>query len=119
MNNTVLLLAFITMLSGGQVLFKKAAVTTPDMKSVSGLMDLLGNVWFWLALLLYGAATLLWIFILQKVALSTAYPFAALGFILVPCAGYFLFGETLSPWHILGTILIISGVLLISYKAQA
>ena len=108
------LTAFSFMLSTGQMLFKKAAQLPAPLASVPGLTALLTNIWFWLALALYGIATLLWIMILQKAPLSQAYPFAALGFVIIPLASWLLFGETLSLQYAFGIVLIIAGILVIS-----
>jgi drug/metabolite transporter (DMT)-like permease len=108
------LTAFSLLLSIGQMLFKKAAQLPAPLASVPGMTALLLNAWFWLALTLYGVATLLWIMILQKMPLSQAYPFAALGFVIVPLASWLLMGETLSLLYCLGMALIVAGILVIA-----
>ena len=82
---------FYVLIASGQLLFKKVAETSDILSSFSGILGLLTNFWFWVALVIYGIATLLWIYILQKIALSQAYPFVALGFIFVPLGARFLF----------------------------
>jgi multidrug transporter EmrE-like cation transporter len=104
------LCSFALLLSCGQILFKYTAATSPALASVEGLIGLFFNLWFWAALVLYGIATLIWIFILQQVPLSLAYPFVALGFILVPLASHFLFKEPINLYYVLGTLLIIGGL---------
>jgi drug/metabolite transporter (DMT)-like permease len=100
------------MLAAGQILFKSAALSMPALDSLARATNVLQVPVLWLAVLLYGAATLLWIYLLQTVPLSRAYPFAALGFVLVPAAGVFLFGEKVSVGYLLGAALIVSGLLL-------
>ena len=65
------------------------------------------------ALFVYGTATLLWIVLLQRVPLSRAYPFAALGFVLVPLASAWLFGERISVPYVLGAAFVIVGIVTI------
>ena len=65
------------------------------------------------ALMLYAIATALWVWIFRTTPLSIAYPFVALGFILVPLAAHYFFGEPLTTWHVVGTVLIIAGLLVI------
>lgn len=108
------LVAFALMLAAGQILFKQAANGAPNLVTVGGFAGLLRLPSFWAALLLYGAATLLWLRILHVLPLSRAYPFAALGFVLVPAAGYLLFKERLSRGYFLGMVLILAGLLTIS-----
>ena len=112
------LTGFALLLSAGQILFKKVAHLPAPLASIPGMTALLANVWFWLALALYGVATLLWIMILQKVPLSLAYPFAALGFVIVPLASWLLMGETLSPLYCAGIALIIAGILVVAFSAS-
>ncbi len=111
------LCSFAILLSCGQMLFKLSASSLPSLASVNGIFALFLNLWFWLALVLYGAATLLWIFILQQVPLSLAYPFVALGFVIVPMGSWILFKEPLSLYYIMGVFLIIAGLGVITIMA--
>ncbi len=104
------LMLFSVLLSCGQMLFKVVASALPAFNSVSWFLTLAVNPWFYLAVLLYGAATLLWISILQHVPLSLAYPFVALGFVIVPLASWVLFKEPLNISYALGVVFIIIGL---------
>ena len=110
----VQLISFSLMLACGQTLFKLSASTVPSLVTINGLMGLAFNPWFWAALTLYGAATLLYLYILQQVPLSVAYPFVALGFIIIPAISWALFKEPLSLYYGLGVILILSGLAFIT-----
>jgi multidrug transporter EmrE-like cation transporter len=112
------LIAFAAMLSCGQLLFKVTASTLPPLTSVNSFIGLFTNVWFWGAIVLYGAATLLWIFILQQTPLSLAYPFVSLGFVILPIAASLLFKEPLNLYYALGVLLIISGLTIITMLAS-
>lgn len=109
-----MLILFAVMLAAGQLLFKMASTTSDNLRELQGLLSLAGNPWFWIALILYGVATLLWLVILQRVPLSTAYPFVALGFVIVPLGAWALYGEPLALRHLFGTALIIGGLIVIS-----
>ena len=104
------LLGFVLLLSGGQLLFKKAAISVPVVDRFSALIPLAKNVWLWSALLLYGVAVVLWIVILQKIPLSTAYPFTALCFIVVPFAATLFFQEPYSLKTLAAAVLILGGI---------
>jgi len=110
------LVGFSLMLAAGQVLFKVAALASmrPDGTGLS-LPALLQVPSFWIALLLYGTATLLWIYLLQSVPLSRAYPFAALGFLFVPLMAMMVFGEKLTATYGVGVALIMAGILVTKY----
>lgn len=108
------LCSFSILLAVGQVMFKLTAMSAPPLNNISGLMSLSTNLWFWGALVFYGVATLIWIFTLQIVPLSMAYPFVALGFVIVPVASYFIFNEALNWQYGVGVFLIIIALKLIT-----
>ena len=109
------LVGFSCLLAAGQALFKKSALAVTKQSTMpADMSELLLIPSFWLALLLYGTATLLWIHLLQTVPLSRAHPFAALGFVIVPCMAVLLFGEKLSPYYLFGALFIMVGVTITS-----
>jgi undecaprenyl phosphate-alpha-L-ara4N flippase subunit ArnE len=111
-NQIAALLGISAMIAGGQTLFKVAALRlNKDAEPISNLLTLSTVPSFWLALVLYGCGTLMWIHILQTVPLSRAYPFAALGFVIVPVLAVLLFSEKLSLTYALGAALIVAGIL--------
>lgn len=66
---------------------------------------------------LYGLGALAWLGVLARMDVSAAYPFAGLGFVLTMALGYLVFGESLSPLRVAGTVLIVSGVALVARSA--
>ncbi len=73
--------------------------------------------WTWqfiAALCIYGAATVLWVWVLRFIPLNVAYPVYALAFIIVPVASYFLLTEPIGLKHLLGGLLIVAGVFVIA-----
>ena len=77
----------------GQIFFKKTAiyllqsnVYVSANNIVNLIVSLLKVPYFFLALVIYACATFLWLFILQKVQLSVAYPFTALAMVIIPHA---------------------------------
>ncbi|TVS10676.1 MAG: hypothetical protein EA417_18755 [Gammaproteobacteria bacterium] len=62
---------------------------------------------------LYGASTLLWIFVLSRLPLSQAYPFVGLSIVITSVFGALLLGERLSPGQVLGIVMVSAGVLLV------
>ena len=106
----LLLLLTPLMLSAGQFLFKKTALSLEAGTFAQFLLSLLTSPWFWAALVIYGAATLLWVFALSRVPLTGAMPFIAITFVVVPAIGFLFLGERLSLTYWLGVTLIIAGV---------
>ena len=111
MNHYAIVAFCVLVMAVGQILFKQVAVyynaaqTWWDFRVLATLS---------VAGVLYVASTGLWIWALRKVEISKAYPFFALGVILVPVAGAWIFGEQLSTRDLVGALLIVVGVALTS-----
>ncbi|RRJ85242.1 4-amino-4-deoxy-L-arabinose-phospho-UDP flippase [Aestuariirhabdus litorea] len=93
----------------GQILFKASANTlaeTGSFLSSKVAIPLLA------ALLLYAAATIAWVWVLQRIELGRAYPLMALAFVLVPLGSHFAFGEQYPTQYYFGVAIIIAGILL-------
>jgi drug/metabolite transporter (DMT)-like permease len=107
----LLIIATVAGISLGQLLFKYSAGRLP---AHPGILDWASNGYFLLALLIYGACTIVWIALLQRVELSKAYPFFALSFVLVPLLSRLFFGEPLALWFVPGALLILLGIVLVT-----
>ena len=80
--------AYAAAMAGGQLLFKIAAMRGAGARhSSERIAGLLLNGYFIVALVLYAALTVLWVWILSFTPLSRAYPFVALAFALTPALG--------------------------------
>lgn len=108
------LCSFSILMAAGQIFFKMAAQIAPPLNSAQNLLTLVFNHWLWLALALYAISTVIWISVLQTVPLSIAYPFVALGFVVIPLASYVLFKEPLSWQYGVGILLILVALKLIT-----
>lgn len=62
-------------------------------------------------------ASLAWMAALKEFELSKAYPFMSLSFVGVLIISYWFFKETVSAQKIIGSLLIIAGVIIISKSA--
>ena len=108
------LVVFAISMATGQVLFKLGATRVAPATDLDGWISLIFQPIVITALGLYGAATFLWLWLLQKIPLTTAYPFAALAFVLVPLGGWIFFNESVNLKYIGGVSLILAGVILTS-----
>ena len=108
--NFLLLLACVTLLSLGQLLFKLASDSFPSNISLNSLLSFAVNKYFLSALVIYSLATFLWVWALSKMSLSLAYPFMALAFIIVPILSYFVLDEPLSISSLIGGCIIVVGL---------
>lgn len=57
---------------------------------------------------------LIWLYVLSRMELSFVYPFVALNYVLILFGSYFLFKETITPFKIVGVVVIIIGVFLVA-----
>ncbi|GAI81331.1 unnamed protein product [marine sediment metagenome] len=60
---------------------------------------------------------MVWLYVLSRLELSTAYPFVALNYVLILFVSHFLLKETITPVKIMGVAVIVLGVFLISRGA--
>jgi len=107
----VLALVCVALIALGQVLFKYGAGALQLSQS---LLDRRALAILMTALAVYGAATLLWIFLLRSVPLGRLYPYMALSFVLVALASWLLLGERVVPGQVAGLGLIVAGLLVIA-----
>ncbi|WP_279214357.1 EamA family transporter [Delftia acidovorans] len=104
---TIVTIVCVIGISIGQMLFKKAAMAIP---SATTWQHWVFNGWLLTALALYGATTLLWIWVLRHAPLHLAYPFMGLAFLIVPCLGWIFLREPISTPTLVGGALILVGI---------
>ena len=119
MLNYVALGIFVVVLAAGQVFFKFAASALKNKPVTEGFIALAQTSTFYVAVTLYGAATLLWVWILSRVPLSQAYPWVALAMSAVPILAVFVFDERINSTYWLGIGLVVIGVFLTQRASQA
>lgn len=102
-------------ISAGQILFK---LTSRSIDAASPIVSMALNPIFIAALLIYGLATIAWIWALRHVELSLAYPLMALSYLIVPFGSHFLLGEQVAARYWIGVALICAGIILSSGAAN-
>jgi drug/metabolite transporter (DMT)-like permease len=110
--NSILLATVAILLSAGQLLFKRAGLAIQGRPLADGLWTLIALPSFYLALTLYGVATVFWIYVLSRVPLIEAYPWITAASVAVPLIGWFYYGERVGPLFWVGLGLIAVGLLL-------
>ncbi|GIU97112.1 MAG: transporter [Actinomycetota bacterium] len=73
----------------------------------------------WAGLALFGISAILWIFALSRASLSFAYPFAALGYVLIVAFSVFVLHETVPPLRWVGVAFICIGIVLVAQTPHA
>ena len=115
MDVLIIILIGITFASLGQISWKwgmniEGAVTKLELDT---LMSMMLNPYVILGVIMYGLSMLCWLIALSRKDLSYVYPFIALTFIIVLLASKFLFHEELPLLRIIGTLIVVFGILVI------
>src|SRR5262245_3215955 len=113
LSQIALLTAYALGMSGGQILFKQAAVHLNGIGIADRLLSLMHNFYFVSALVFYGALSLLYLWIPTFTRPARAYPFVPLAFALTPALVVWLFGEPVSFRLIVGIAVILCGLFLV------
>lgn len=101
------------LISAGQILFKLASGRAGSFDA-AGVAGILMDPYLLVALAVYGLGTIAWIYVLKSVPLTVAYPFMALTFCAVPLLAWTLLGEAIGLRYLIGTGLIVSGLLVVN-----
>jgi len=104
----------VAMMAAGQIFFKKSSLFIEQNQDLPFLMRYLQNYWLYVGVFIFGIATLVWIKALSYGKLSTLYPMQSIAYIIVAVSAYFIFGEKISVYNIVGMFLIITGIFFVS-----
>lgn len=117
MSLTIYIAVFINvvLLVSGQILWKYELIKVGEF-SKNNILQILISSYFLLGLSLYIIATIIWLWILSRAALSRVYPMQSFAYVLGILAGNFIFHEKFGPIAWAGAILIVCGIALIGMK---
>jgi drug/metabolite transporter (DMT)-like permease len=108
----------VTMSAIGQVLIKKGINVLGNIDFSSGLITSYMKIFLLpyviLGSLVYVISLFIWVYALSKVALSFAYPFLALSYVMIIVASRVFLGETVPFLRVLGILVICIGILLVA-----
>ncbi|MFJ8587585.1 hypothetical protein ACIRD2_23460 [Streptomyces sp. NPDC093595] len=112
---SLLLLLFAVFSSAaGQIMLKhgmRAAAATAERTGGSLAARAATTPWVVLGLTVFAVSAVAWMSTLARVPLSVAYPFNALGYLLIVLAGSTLLHERTSPWTWAGSLLVVIGLI--------
>ncbi len=66
----------------------------------------------------YGISIILWLWVLSKVDVSLAYPFQALGYIIVTILAWLIFQENINLTRIIALIFITVGLIILAFSSR-
>lgn len=107
----LIILANTLILVAGQFLWKMGMTKHEhSFGSIIDIIKMLLSPYILSGLIMYGVATVLWLFILTKVPLSVAYPLQSFAYIISIFGAFFIFNEPITVWKVVGVLLIMLGV---------
>jgi multidrug transporter EmrE-like cation transporter len=115
-----LILVSVTLAAVAQVTLKAGMNHVTDANggqlALNGesLKQIASQIWVWAGLAIFAVSAVLWLFALSRADLSFAYPFAALGYVIIVIASILFLNEHVQPITWVGVVLIISGIVLIA-----
>jgi len=79
-----------------------------------GLKQIATTLLVWVGLGVFAISAVLWLFALSRTSLSFAYPFAALGYVIIVAASILFLDEHVPPLGWAGVACIVLGILLVA-----
>lgn len=105
------------LLAGGQVSLKLAMARVPSFKWTWPVIKLyVLDFWFLFTGAFFGAATILWMYILKNYPLSESYPLTSFAYVFGLLAAVVIFHESVNFEKVAGVLLILSGAFLLMKK---
>lgn len=103
----------------GQIMLKKGmssvGAVTLSFDQIFNILWRIGtNPYVVIGLVIYVVGVVFWLGALSRVDLSYAYPFASLSYVVMLVASWQLFNENITPFRLVGTLVVCLGVFLIS-----
>lgn len=104
----------------GQVSLKTAGMRIGVFElDRSSIVAALSTPWLWGGLGCYVAQFVVWMMILEKSTLSAAFPASAIVFVAIMVASWAVFGEPMGWEKILGSVIIVAGILMLGAGSDA
>lgn len=101
--------------TGGQLAFKRAALTDQPLAGTAWMRWIrrLREPWIWGGVVCFAAEFVVWLAFLSLVPLSRGVLLGSINIVAVQIAGRLLFGEMLNRWRLAGILLIAAGVAIV------
>ena len=114
--SVALLLFAVAAAASGQVMLKHGMQVASARAAESGgslALRAATSPWVLLGLVVFGISAVAWLAALSRVSLSVAYPFNALGYLVILTASIVILHERANVLTWVGTALVVSGLLIV------
>jgi multidrug transporter EmrE-like cation transporter len=116
LSSLIVLLVAVGLAALGQVLLKHGMTqATSHAKHFDRSLPVsaITNAWVWLGLFVFGISAIAWLLTLSRVPLNVAYPFNALGYLLVLIASVAVLHEKANAWTVGGSLMVVCGLIIV------
>jgi drug/metabolite transporter (DMT)-like permease len=120
LRSNAFLILYIVLTTASQLIMRwqvSAAAPSAPENRLAFIVSMLLTPWVWAAILATFLAGLAWMLALTRFELTYAFPFTGVTFALILLAGAFLFGEHVGLARIVGTFLVLIGLIVIVRSA--
>ncbi len=120
MLGNILIIILSVVISSTAHIFLKKGVSGMDEELQASLSifgsayHAVSNPWVIAGMFLHVSALFVWLWALSRVDITFAYPFLALGYVLVGLMAWMWLGEQLTQTRLLGTGIIVAGLIVLS-----
>jgi drug/metabolite transporter (DMT)-like permease len=119
-NKLALLLFAVGSAASGQLMLKHGMALAAVRVTESGgslAIRAATSPWVIGGLAIFGVSAIAWLATLARVPLSVAYPFNALGYLVILISSVVVLDERVSVWTWVGSLLVITGLLVVVISA--
>ena len=120
--NLILIISSVFLNAIAQIFLKSGmsslAPINLDQPVLKTSLSIILNGYNILGFISYGFSIIIWLWVLAKVDVSFAYPFQALGYILVTILAWMIFNEEINILRILALIIISIGLIILALSAK-
>lgn len=118
--SAAVLLVAVGLAAAGQLTLKHGMNLARDESRASSrslLLAAIGSPWIIGGLVIFACSAVAWLITLSRVPLSIAYPFNALGYLVILIASVLSLHEHTNIWTWLGTSMVLSGLVVVVLTA--
>jgi drug/metabolite transporter (DMT)-like permease len=114
------LLVAVALAAVGQLMLKHGMNIAQHHAKQSGrslVVSAAASPWVLFGLVVFGCSAIAWLLTLSRTPLSIAYPFNALGYLVILIASVVVLHERASAWTWVGTAMVVGGLLVVVLTA--
>jgi drug/metabolite transporter (DMT)-like permease len=105
----LVLLFAVALAASGQVLLKHGMFQAAALAKIAAAT----NLWVIAGLMVFAVSAIAWLVTLSRVPLNIAYPFNAIGYLVILGASVLLLHEKANVWTVVGSLMVVAGLIVV------